>query len=95
MLGPTITVAFSVATLPIFAVTLAARSEYAPVESRVQVFIWVGALKIAAGSAGSADTAAAGATTTHAAWVPLVVVSALTVAAATATASIVDRSRPR
>ncbi|PWF83679.1 hypothetical protein CIK52_13970 [Kocuria rosea] len=92
MLGPTITVAFSVATLPIFAVTLAARSEYAPVESRVQVFIWVGALKIAAGSAG---TAAAGATTTHAAWVPLVVVSALTVAAATATASIVDRSRPR
>lgn len=98
MLGPTITVAFSVATLPIFAVTLAARSEYAPVESRVQVFIWVGALKIAAGSAGSAGsagTAAAGATTTHAAWVPLVVVSALTVAAATATASIVDRSRPR
>ena len=92
MLGPTITVAFSVATLPIFAVTLAARSEYAPVESRVQVFIWVGALKLAAGSAG---TAAAGATTTHAAWVPLVVVSALTVAAATATASIVDRSRPR
>ncbi|MEB2528615.1 hypothetical protein [Kocuria rosea] len=87
MLGPTITVAFSVATLPIFAATLAARSEYAPVESRVQVFIWVGALKIAAGSAG---TAAAGATTTHAAWVPLVVVSALTVVAATA--SIVDRS---
>ena len=27
-----------------FAVTLAARSEYSPLESRGQVFIWVGAL---------------------------------------------------
>ena len=73
-----------------FAATLAARSEYAPVESRGQVFIWVGALKIAAGSAG---TAAAGATVTQAAWAPLVLVSALTVVAATV--GIVDRSRPR
>ena len=101
VLAPTLTtslVAFCLAGVGnamSFAATLAARSEYAPAESRGQVFIWVGALKIAAGSAGSAGTAAAGATTTHAAWVPLVVVSALTVAAATATASIVDRSRPR
>lgn len=32
-----------------FAATLAARSEYAPIEASGQVFIWVGALKIAAG----------------------------------------------
>ncbi|MGG7655460.1 MFS transporter [Kocuria rosea] len=96
MLGPTLEtslVAFGLAGVGnamFFAATLAARSEYAPVESRGQVFIWVGALKIAAGSAG---TAAAGATITHAVWAPLILVSALTVVAATA--SIVDRSRPR
>lgn len=73
-----------------FAATPAARSEYAPVESRGQVFIWVGALKIAAGSAG---TAAAGTTITQAARAPLVLVSTFTVVAATA--SVADRSRPR
>ncbi|MEF3120364.1 MFS transporter [Kocuria flava] len=96
MLAPTLTtalVAFGLAGIGnamFFAATLAARSEYAPAQSRGQVFIWVGALKIAAGSAG---TAAAGATITHAAWAPLALVSALTVIAATA--SIADRSRPR
>lgn len=40
-----------------FAATLAARSEYSPSECRGQVFVWVGALKITAGSLG---TAAAG-----------------------------------
>lgn len=40
-----------------FASTLAARSEYAPQAARGQVFVWVGALKITAGSLG---TAAAG-----------------------------------
>jgi hypothetical protein len=43
----------------LFAATLAARNEYAPIKARGQVFIWVGILKIAAGSAG---TAVAGAT---------------------------------
>lgn len=41
-----------------FAATLAARSECAPPESREQVFIWVGALKIGAGSAGTATAGA-------------------------------------
>jgi MFS family permease len=77
-----------VANALFFAATLAARSEYAPIESRGQIFIWVGALKIAAGSAG---TAVAGATTSPAAWVPLVLAVALT-ALATA-ASVVDRRR--
>ena len=96
MLAPTLAtalVAFGLAGIGnamFFAATLAARSEYAPVESRGQVFIWVGALKIAAGSAG---TAAAGAIITQAAWAPLVLMSALTVIAATA--SIADRSHPR
>ena len=37
-----------------FAATLAARSEYAPDAVRGQVFVWIGALKITAGSAGTA-----------------------------------------
>jgi hypothetical protein len=37
-----------------FAATLAARTEYAPVGVRAQVFIWVAALKITSGSAGTA-----------------------------------------
>ncbi|MEU5591309.1 MFS transporter [Streptomyces sp. NPDC020298] len=37
-----------------FASTLAARTEYAPAEARGQVFIWVAALKITSGSAGTA-----------------------------------------
>ncbi|WP_448613387.1 hypothetical protein [Modestobacter sp. URMC 112] len=37
-----------------FASTLAARTEYAPAAARNQIFIWVAALKITAGSAGTA-----------------------------------------
>lgn len=37
-----------------FAATLAARSEYAPPQARAQVFVWIGAVKITAGSAGTA-----------------------------------------
>lgn len=37
-----------------FAATLAARTEYAPEQGKGQVYLWVGALKIAAGSAGTA-----------------------------------------
>lgn len=37
-----------------FATTLAARTEYAPAQGKGQVYLWVGALKIAAGSAGTA-----------------------------------------
>lgn len=37
-----------------FASTLAARSEYAPTKARGQVFLWVAALKITSGSAGTA-----------------------------------------
>ncbi|MDN4611906.1 MFS transporter [Arthrobacter burdickii] len=77
-----------VANALFFAATLAARSEYAPIESRGQIFIWVGALKIAAGSAG---TAVAGATTSPAAWVPLVL--AVTLTALATTVSIIDRRR--
>lgn len=62
-----------------FAATLAARSEYAPVESRGQVFIWVGALKIAAGSAG---TAVAGALITGVVWLPLAIVAGMCAIAA-------------
>jgi hypothetical protein len=96
MLTPTLATSLTafclagVANAVFFAATLAARSEYAPIESRGQVFIWVGALKIAAGSAG---TAIAGATITHAAWVPLVLVTALTLVAAAT--SILERSRPQ
>jgi hypothetical protein len=71
-----------------FAATLAARSEYAPIEARGQVFIWVGALKIAAGSAG---TAVAGATIEQTVWAPLLLATALTATAAIS--SIIERSR--
>lgn len=57
-----------------FAATLAARSEYAPVNMRNQVFLWVAALKISAGAAG---TAAAGALTVIQARVPLLVGAAV------------------
>ena len=60
-----------------FAATLAARSEYSPLESRGQVFIWIGALKIAAGSAG---TAVAGALAGVTAWLPIVAAAALSAA---------------
>ncbi|MFE0420817.1 hypothetical protein [Streptomyces tendae] len=36
------------------AATLAARNEYAPDNARGQIFVWIGALKITAGSAGTA-----------------------------------------
>lgn len=41
-----------------FASTLAARSEYSPPTARGQVFLWVAALKITAGSAGTATAGA-------------------------------------
>jgi hypothetical protein len=69
-----------------FAATLAARSEFAPPQVRGQVFVWVGALKIAAGSAG---TAAAGAAITGEPRLPLFLVSALILAVAGA--SVLDR----
>jgi MFS family permease len=90
---PTSLIAFGLAGIAnamFFAATLAARSEYAPIEARGQVFIWVGALKIAAGSAG---TAAAGATIAQTVWAPLLLATALTAIAATT--SIIERSRPR
>lgn len=73
-----------------FAATLAARSEYAPPEARGQVFVWVGALKITAGSAG---TALAGAMIASAAQLPLFLASALIAVAVTV--SVLDRYRNR
>lgn len=73
---PTTLLAFTVAGVSnamFFAATLAARSEYAPLESRGQVFIWVGALKIAAGAAG---TATAGVLITGTTSLPVVLVAA-------------------
>ncbi|MDT0196487.1 MFS transporter [Arthrobacter sp. AB6] len=71
-----------------FAATLAARSEYAPAEARGQVFVWVGALKITAGSAGTAFAGAIVAVTTQ---LPLFIAAGLIVVAVTA--SIIDRRR--
>lgn len=73
-----------------FAATLAARSEYAPAMARGQVFVWVGALKIAAGSGG---TAFAGATIAAALHAPLIIAVALTLAFSGA--SFLDRMRER
>ncbi len=58
-----------------FAATLAARSEYSPLPVRSQVFVWVGALKIAAGAAG---TAAAGALVTHGVQLPVALAGTVT-----------------
>ncbi|WP_240792873.1 MFS transporter [Arthrobacter crystallopoietes] len=69
-----------------FAATLAARSEYAPPEARGQVFVWVGALKITAGSAG---TALAGAAVAHATQLPLFL--AVAIITAVVGASVMDR----
>ncbi|XUL93730.1 MFS transporter [Streptomyces galilaeus] len=67
-----------------FASTLAARTEYAPSGARGQVFIWVAALKITSGSAG---TALAGSLTGVSVRLPLVVgLLAVSVAVAAATA---------
>lgn len=71
-----------------FAATLAARSEYAPPGSRGQVFIWVGALKIAAGSAG---TATAGALIVGTAWIPVATVAGACIIIALV--STLDRAR--
>lgn len=73
-----------------FAATLAARSEYAPAEARGQVFVWVGALKITAGSAG---TALAGVIIAPAAQLPLFLASGFIAVAVIA--SILDRHRNR
>lgn len=73
-----------------FAATLAARSEYAPRQARGQVFVWVGALKITAGSAG---TALAGAVAAGSARAP--VLMALALAAACAAVSVLDRRAAR
>lgn len=62
-----------------FASTLAARSEYAPPEARGQVFVWVGALKITAGSAG---TAIAGSLIGSITWLPVAGVAGLTLLSA-------------
>ncbi|MDQ4504525.1 MFS transporter [Sinomonas sp. ASV322] len=69
-----------------FASTLAARSEYSPAEARAQVFVWVGALKITAGSAGTALAGTITATAPHAALTLAVVLTA-----ASAVASLIDR----
>lgn len=64
-----------------FAATLAARTEYSPVHARGQIFVWVGALKITAGAAG---TALAG--TAIGGWprLPLVLAAGITVIGALA-----------
>lgn len=73
-----------------FAATLAARSEYAPAEIRGQVFVWVGALKITAGSAGTALAGALIGTGLH---LPLILAA---IAGATAVAgSSLDRGLSR
>ncbi|MET1034986.1 MAG: MFS transporter [Arthrobacter sp.] len=73
-----------------FAATLAARSEYAPRQARAQVFVWVGALKITAGSAG---TVLAGAVALGSDRVPVALALGLTTACAAA--SILDRRKAR
>lgn len=86
LLAPTVTMALAayfatgIANSYFFASTLAARSEYAPAVARGQVFVWVGALKITAGSAG---TAAAGAAAGAGPLVPVAAaIGAITLAAA-------------
>ncbi|MGE7386346.1 MFS transporter [Streptomyces sp. NPDC004126] len=79
-----------------FASTLAARTEYAPSRARSQVFIWVAALKITSGSAG---TALAGSLTGVNVRLPLAVgllaVSAAVVAATVETrCARADEKRP-
>lgn len=73
-----------------FAATLAARSEYAPPPMRGQVFVWIGALKITAGSAG---TALAGALIAPAIQLPLFLAAGLI--AVTVAASVIDRRAGR
>lgn len=72
-----------------FAATLAARSEYAPAAARGQVFVWIGALKITAGSAGTALAGAIIAPAIH----PLLLASGLITL--TVFVSVLDRQHSR
>jgi MFS family permease len=67
-----------------FAATLAARSEYSPIEGRGQIFVWVGALKITAGSAGTAAAGAVIGTSLH---LPLILAASITALAAICSAT--------
>ncbi|WP_411721817.1 MFS transporter [Mycetocola sp.] len=78
--------AAGIANSYLFAATLAARSEYSPAEARGQIFVWVGALKITAGSAG---TAMAGALVGAAVYLPTILAAIVTVTAASV--SVFDR----
>ncbi|WP_411698770.1 MFS transporter [Conyzicola sp.] len=78
--------AVGIANSYFFAATLAARSEFSPPAARGQVFVWVGALKITAGSAG---TAAAGALVGTALHLPTAL--AAVIAAVAGIAAIIDR----
>ncbi|WP_307865982.1 MFS transporter [Streptomyces smyrnaeus] len=82
--------AAGIANAYFFAATLAARNEYAPDNARAQIFVWVGALKITAGSAG---TAAAGALIGTSVLLPLLLVTAL--ALTSALLSWAERRHPR
>lgn len=73
-----------------FAATLAARTEYAPAGLRNQVFVWIAALKITAGSAG---TAAAGALTDLGGVAPIAV-ACVAIATAVAAALVDARRTP-
>ncbi len=79
-----------VANAPFFAATLAARSEYAPVGGRAQLFVAIAAFKIAAGSAGTALAGALNGVGPG----PLLMVGAVLLAA-TALATVIDRRRER
>jgi len=73
-----------------FAATLAARSEYAPDTARAQIFVWVGALKIAAGAAG---TVLAGVLIAPHVLIPIIVAAVIAYLAAAA-ASLERTPRP-
>lgn len=72
-----------------FAATLAARSEYSPPSCRGQVFVWVGAMKITAGSLG---TTAAGQLMLLGAYTPLIL--SLCILSAVLVISLVARTWP-
>ncbi|NVM77426.1 hypothetical protein FHW83_003232 [Duganella sp. SG902] len=75
-----------------FAATLAARTEYAPANARGQIFLWVAALKITAGSAG---TATAGLLTGWDARTPLLTGALLIASAGLLSALDRNNTRPR
>ncbi|TFD83467.1 hypothetical protein E3T56_13320 [Cryobacterium psychrotolerans] len=78
--------AVGIANSYFFAATLAARSEHSPAAARGQIFVWVGALKITAGSAGTAAAGALIGTALH-----LPTVFAAGIATAAAIVAIIDR----